>query len=106
MPQKIFAVLVGIDQYQKYPLSGCVNDIKAVEQWLHKAYSDEGQLSVLRLTDEDLDNQPHRQHIIDAFNHFDKATGEDIPVLLLRPRHKSETSGRTGVRTGIAGPCV
>jgi hypothetical protein len=78
MPQKIFAVLVGIDQYQKYPLSGCVNDIKAVEQWLQKAYSDQDQLSVLRLTDEDPDNQPHRQHIIDAFNHFDKATGEDI----------------------------
>src|SRR5436190_23398866 len=72
MSQKIYAVLVGIDKYSSAPLSGCVNDIEAVNASLLNNYSGD-ELSILKLTDE----AANKQSILKAFDHFDRAANDD-----------------------------
>src|SRR5437763_14047998 len=77
MERQIYAVLVGINGYNNNcELSGCLNDIHAMEDWLGKTYN--GNLHLKRLTDEDADAQPTRDNIIAAFDHFAQANSNDV----------------------------
>ncbi|RYF91754.1 MAG: caspase family protein, partial [Chitinophagaceae bacterium] len=74
----IYALLVGINKYSRNPLSGCINDVNAVEEFLKKTYGSQPGFSVniRRLTDED-ETQPTRANVIAGFDYFDPATDGD-----------------------------
>jgi len=74
----IYALLVGINNYPVKPLSGCINDLKAVEDYLQKMYGKNKDitLKIKRITDEDA-IQPTRANIITGFNHFNNAGPND-----------------------------
>jgi len=78
MAKQIYAVLVGINNYNECPLEGCLNDIYAVENWLTDTYKYNGNLHIKRLTDNDADSLPTRNNIIAAFDYFAQADNEDI----------------------------
>ncbi|MDB5202344.1 MAG: caspase [Ferruginibacter sp.] len=72
---RIYALIIGINNYPLKPLQGCVNDAKAVEDFLKTAYPAE-QLLIKRLTDEDPE-QPTRENFIKGFEHFATAQPGD-----------------------------
>ncbi|HTE28620.1 caspase family protein [Flavitalea sp.] len=74
----IYALLVGINNYPVKPLSGCINDIKAVEDYLQKMYgtTKDITLKLKRITDED-SITPTRANIIAGFDHFNNAAEND-----------------------------
>ena len=74
MPNNIFALLIGIDQYQTMPLTGCVRDSQDVEEYLrHTIQPDRLQLQTLR------DDKATKSNIIDGFlSHLGQATADDI----------------------------
>jgi len=73
----IYALLVGINKYPVKPLSGCINDVNAVEDYLKKFYGkNPGDLKILRVTDEDAVS-PTRANFIKAFDHFLPAGDDD-----------------------------
>lgn len=77
----IYALLIGINGYPSKPLRGCINDVNAVEEYLHKMYDDSPSttLHIRRLTDHD--EMPTRQNIVNAFDFYAPATGNDICLL-------------------------
>ncbi|WP_036487475.1 caspase family protein [Myxosarcina sp. GI1] len=80
MTKNIYALLVGIDAYTHPipPLQGCVNDIKAIEEYL-EGRVDRGdyQLHLRTL----LDRDATRQGIIEGFReHLSQATSDDIAL--------------------------
>ncbi|MBC6454527.1 MAG: caspase family protein [Hormoscilla sp. SP5CHS1] len=76
MNGKIYALLVGIDNYAKYPLSGCVNDITAVEEYLRDRIP-KTRLQLVKL----IDAEATRQKIIDGFTtHLCQAGSEDVAL--------------------------
>ncbi len=86
MTGKIYALLVGINEYQGgvRGLNGCVNDVKNVLEFLRRrTQSDEYELHELVLTSGDRANpaeqRPTRQAVIDGFRqHLRQAGPEDI----------------------------
>ncbi|MHA4847839.1 caspase family protein, partial [Flavitalea antarctica] len=74
----IYALLVGINNYPVKPLSGCINDLKAVEEYLKTMYgkNKEVTLNIKRITDED-PIKPTRANIIKGFDHFNNAGSSD-----------------------------
>ena len=80
MTKNIYALLVGIDAYAHPvpPLQGCVNDIKAIKEYLEgRVAQDNYQLHLRALTDRDAT----RQGIIDGFRqHLSQANNEDIAL--------------------------
>ncbi len=80
MTRNIYALLVGIDAYPNpiQPLQGCVNDIKAVEEYLTgRVSTDNYQLHLRTL----IDKEATRQGIINGFReHLSQATKEDIAL--------------------------
>jgi Caspase domain len=92
MTHKIYALLVGIDNYSRESkgvksLNGCVNDIKAIEAHLRKqiATADKWEL-VEKILTNDLAT---RQAVIDGFNnHLCQADSEDV-VLFYYAGHGS-----------------
>jgi pimeloyl-ACP methyl ester carboxylesterase len=74
----IYALLVGINNYPVKPLSGCINDLKAVEEYLQTMYgkNKDVTLKVMRITDED-PISPTRDNIIKGFDHFKNAGDTD-----------------------------
>ncbi|MGG6240959.1 caspase family protein [Nodosilinea sp. AN01ver1] len=66
MTTNIFALLVGINEYQAVSkLRGCVNDVEAVQQFLTEKYSvPEDHIRLLR------DKEATRQNILDTFRTF------------------------------------
>ncbi|NJS16337.1 MAG: caspase family protein [Nostocaceae cyanobacterium CSU_2_110] len=88
---KIYALLVGINEYHPQSgvssLKGCVNDIEAIETYLHKriATDSDRELVVQKLTN----NLATRQGIIDGFSqHLSQAQSEDV-VLFYYAGHGS-----------------
>lgn len=76
MTGKIYALLVGIDNYPEYPLSGCVNDIAAMEDYLRDRIP-ETRLQLVKL----IDAEATRQKIIDGFTtHLCQAGSEDVAI--------------------------
>ena len=74
---KLFALLVAIDDYpiDRHRLNGCVNDLKAVENYLSKhIVSKSIDFQPLTLTNK----EATRENIIKGFEHFNQATKEDI----------------------------
>lgn len=80
MTRNIYALLVGIDAYAPPvpSLQGCVNDIKAVEEYLRgRVAQDNYQLNLRTL----IDSEATRQGIIAGFQqHLCQATKEDIAL--------------------------
>ncbi|MEO0849605.1 MAG: caspase family protein, partial [Cyanobacteria bacterium J06648_1] len=89
MTKNIYALLVGIDAYNHPvpPLQGCVNDIKAIAEYLQgRVAQDDYQLQLRTLTNQDAT----RQGIIDGFRqHLSQAASEDI-VLFYYAGHGSQ----------------
>ncbi|MBD2492297.1 caspase family protein [Aulosira sp. FACHB-615] len=87
--RKIYVFLVGIDNYPdpKHHLDGCVNDIKAIEEYLNERFDpQEYQLHLLKLQDE----QATREAIINGFrNHLCQAQKDDV-VLFYYSGHGSQ----------------
>ena len=89
MTRNLYALLVGINEYP-HPisrLSGCVNDILAVEEYLKERVAKDGyQLHLHKL----LDQEATRQAIIEGFQqHLCQAGSEDI-VLFYYSGHGSQ----------------
>ncbi|AFY55282.1 Caspase domain-containing protein [Rivularia sp. PCC 7116] len=89
MANKIYALLVGIDEYAPESgvslLKGCVNDIKAIEKYLevatqHKISDDNGNKKTWELVTQKLTNESAtRQAVIDGFEqHLSKADSGDV----------------------------
>lgn len=78
MSRTIYALLVGIDEYQPpvSPLKGCVNDINAMETFLRvRGSGDQLELVVLK------NAQATRQAIIDHFrSHLGRAGADDVAL--------------------------
>ncbi len=72
----LYALLVGIDDYAGHPLSGCVNDINAVEEYLNdKLDKKKYQSKIEKLLNKDAT----RQTIIDKFeSHLCQARQNDV----------------------------
>ncbi|MEO0928843.1 MAG: caspase family protein, partial [Cyanobacteria bacterium J06643_13] len=89
MTKNIYALLVGIDAYTHPvpPLQGCVNDIKAITEYLQgRVAQDDYQVQLRTLTNQDAT----RQGIIDGFRqHLSQAASEDI-VLFYYAGHGSQ----------------
>ena len=80
MTKNIYALLVGIDAYTYpvSPLQGCVNDIKAIAEYLQGRVDRDGYQLHLRTL---LDGDATRQGIIDGFRqHLAQAQSEDIAL--------------------------
>lgn len=78
MSKNIYALLVGIDAYTHSvpPLQGCVNDIKAIAEYLDGRVSQDDYRLHLRTL---INQEATRQGIIDGFRqHLSQATSEDI----------------------------
>ncbi len=96
MTQKIYALLAGIDKYHPESrvnnLSGCVNDIEAVEEYLQKRIATEGKWELVKNSEVPwkLTNElATRQAIIDGFQkHLCKASSKDV-VLFYYAGHGS-----------------
>lgn len=80
MTRNLYALLVGIDAYVHPvpPLQGCVNDIKAIEEYLlGRVAQDNYQLHLLTL----IDREATRQGIISGFQqHLCQANSEDTAL--------------------------
>ena len=74
---KLFALLVAIDEYpiDRHRLSGCVNDLNDVENYLSNHF-DENQIDYQPLIL--INKDATRKNIIKGFDHFSDATAEDI----------------------------
>lgn len=80
MTNNIYALLVGIDAYSYPvpPLQGCVNDIRAIEEYLQTRVAEDNYRLRLRTL---IDEQATRQGIIDGFRqHLAQADSEDVVV--------------------------
>lgn len=89
MNRTLYALLVGIDQYQRPvpPLRGCVNDIKTIEALLHNRLAGQGfQLAPLVL----LDAAATRQALIDGFRQHLMQAGPDDVALFYYSGHGSQ----------------
>ncbi|HWB24808.1 MAG TPA: caspase family protein [Chitinophagaceae bacterium] len=78
MDRQIYAVLVGINDYNDFPLQGCLNDIGAVETMLKDLYNANGNLHIKRVADTEDDYQPTRDNVIAAFDFFNQANDGDF----------------------------
>lgn len=89
MNRTLYALLVGIDQYQRPvpPLRGCVNDIKTIEALLRSRLADQDfQFAPLVL----LDAAATRQALIDGFREHLTQAGPDDVALFYYSGHGSQ----------------
>ncbi|MBE7169108.1 MAG: caspase family protein [Williamsia sp.] len=74
----IYAVLVGINGYPEKPLAGCLNDVKAIQDYLHQfAEQTHDKLHLHVLTDDTTD-KPTRENLIRSFDFFADAKAQDF----------------------------
>src|SRR5688572_1666437 len=75
----IYALLVGINNYPSSPLKGCINDVKAVKEYLEEIHnkSKGRSLKIKILTDEEK-IKPTRQNLIGSFSFFADAEKGDF----------------------------
>lgn len=75
----IHALLIGINAYPISPLSGCLNDVASMEEYLQKNHGAQSalQLRTTRITDT-VPVKPTRQNIIDKFSFFKIAEPSDV----------------------------
>ena len=94
MTRNIYALLVGIDNYAApvNPLQGCVNDVKAIAQYLETRVQTEGwNLHLKTLQDE----QATRQGIIDGFReHLCQASSNDVALFYYSGHGSQEQAPR------------
>lgn len=91
MEQKVYALLVGIDDYPNphLQLRGCVNDVERVERYLHgRVSSAQHPVDVVKL----LNSEATRPAIIETFRtHLGQASSQDI-VLFYYSGHGAQES--------------
>ena len=86
MIRNLYALLVGINEYSQKPLEGCVNDIKAIKEYLEQQLSDSYQLQIKTLFNE----EATRDGIIKGFReHLSQADSNDV-VLFYYSGHGSQ----------------
>ena len=87
MIRNLYALLVGIDEYSQKPLEGCVNDIKAIKEYLEQQLaSDSYQLQIKTL----FNKEATRKGIIQGFReHLSEANSNDV-VLFYYSGHGSQ----------------
>lgn len=74
----IYAVLIGINGYPVQPLSGCIQDILSVEEYLtHFCQQNHQQLFVKKLTDQEA-LKPTRANFLESFSFFEPAAAGDF----------------------------
>ncbi|UFH53248.1 caspase family protein [Spirosoma sp. KNUC1025] len=73
----VYALLIAINEYPipQHRLSGCVNDMLLMENYLETHFPKQLKLRVLQ------DDAATRQAVIDAFTHFDAAQDDDVCFL-------------------------
>ena len=89
MTNKIYALLVGIDNYPdpNHRLQGCVNDITAIKEYLNERFDRQGyQLYLKTLKDE----QATREEVIDGFRKHLRQARQDDVVLFYYSGHGSQ----------------
>ena len=89
MTNKIYALLVGIDNYPdpNHHLQGCINDITAIEEYLNERFDrQEYQLHLQTLRDE----QATREAVINGFRNHLRQAGQDDVVLFYYSGHGSQ----------------
>ena len=68
----LYALLIGINAYERFPLGGCINDVKQIEDYL--STKTDFELDVVRLTD----REATKKAVVSAFRgHLGKAKSED-----------------------------
>ncbi len=69
---KLFALLIGINQYERFPLGGCVNDMNAMEDYLRQKTGFDHQILTIQ------DKKATKQAIVTGFReHLSKASPTD-----------------------------
>ena len=94
MTSNIYALLVGIDNYAApvSPLQGCVNDVKAIEEYLQTRVKTEGWNLHLKTLQ---DSQATRQGIIDGFReHLCQADRNDVALFYYSGHGSQEQAPR------------
>ncbi|MGB3650695.1 MAG: caspase family protein [Rivularia sp. (in: cyanobacteria)] len=94
MTRNIYALLVGIDNYAApvNPLQGCVNDVKAIAQYLETRVKTEGWNLHLKTLQ---DSQATRQGIIDGFReHLCQADRNDVALFYYSGHGSQEQAPR------------
>ncbi len=78
----IYAFIVGIDGYPgRNRLNGCVRDAMSFKKYLDDSYLKNKKFNLqvkILCAEDDEKNKPTRDHIIQGFDFFDKATGNDV----------------------------
>lgn len=74
----IYAVLVGINGYLRKPLSGCLNDVKAMQDYLHQFAEQTNEKLHLHVLTDDTTEKPTRENLIRSFNFFVGAAAGDF----------------------------
>lgn len=104
MPQKLYALLVGINEYHPQsegvnPLAACLNDVEAMQNLLEKQYADLSP-KVKTLLNEDAT----RQNIIDSFrSHLRDQANENTTVLFYYSGHGGRQSLPKAFQKYVAG---
>src|SRR5262245_37429253 len=91
MPANLYSLLVGIDDYPSPvpPLHGCVNDVRAMQQWLEYRIGPHGNLAIELLTDA----AATRAAIIQAFRaHLGQAQAGDSALFYYSGHGSQEPS--------------
>ncbi len=83
--KKVFALLVGINDYDRVgKLHGCLNDVRAVRNYLEKGTDFD--VDIKELTDQDAT----RAGVVDGFRNFLSQAGEDDTVLFYYSGHGTQ----------------
>jgi len=70
--KKLYALLVGIDKYENFPLHGCVNDMNAMKKYLSQKTDFDHQILTIQ------DKNASKSAVVKAFSeHLGKATAND-----------------------------
>ncbi|MEV0039022.1 caspase family protein [Streptomyces sp. NPDC050804] len=80
----VYALLVGIDDYPRHPLNGCVNDVEAAEHWLRRQTGFVPE--ILRLRDE----RATKAAVTEGIRHHLGRSGPGDTALLWFSGHGSE----------------
>ena len=99
----LYALLVGINAYPEKPLQGCINDVKAMEDYLKAFYGENPRvkLHIKRMIDTD-EEKPIRENLIKGFDHFKNAESGDT-CLFYYSGHGSYSPAPEGFWTDATG---
>lgn len=99
MARNLFALLVGINQYDQDSapeLEGCINDVNAIEEYLKgRIDASEYQLHIKRLTTDGTDEKPTRKAVIEGFEqHLCQANDKDVALFFFSGHGSQEVASQ------------